>query len=77
MFEVLACSVVQNHITGDDFVSFVIRLCTNASVHVTEILVAAVEQLLKAVDDEICLLEVIDDVFRAHDSFEIERDAIG
>jgi hypothetical protein len=61
----------------DKRVGLDIRRRTQTVVKGSEILVAVVQKLLKTVDHEIGLLEIVDDVFRAHDPFEIEADSVG
>ncbi len=61
----------------DNFVRLDIGSRTHPLIERTEVLVAVAEQLLEAVDNEIGLLEIIDDVSGPHDAFEVEAEPVG
>ena len=69
--------MLQDVVAGDDGIRLVFGFISDLPVYVAKILVAGLEQLFEAVDDEVGLLEVIDYVPGAHNALEIKADAIG
>ena len=59
-----------------EFMRRKVRSVAQAIIDRIKILITVGEKLLEAFDDEICLLEIADDVIRSHDAFEVEGDAV-
>ena len=68
---------MDQRIAWHGFMSLYVGLVFHLIIDAAEILVAGVEQGIEAVDHEIGLLEVVDDVFGAHDTLQVEGDPVG
>ena len=68
---------MDQRIAWQGFMGLDVGLAFHLIIDAAEILVAGIEQGIEAVDHEIGLLKVVDDVFGAHDTLQVEGDPVG
>ncbi|TXT44701.1 MAG: hypothetical protein FD139_2132 [Methylocystaceae bacterium] len=74
--EVMKIAARDNAVSRRQLMRRKVRSVAQAIIDRIKILITVGEKLLEAFDDEICLLEIADDVIRSHDAFEVEGDAV-